>query len=141
MAAYSSSAMSYVNTARIYGSNFAYVCYTGLFSASTSDEIQMLRLPRNAVIEQLFVGGNVAATVASLNVGDDAGSKARYGIASLSNASAQSPYVNNVAVGYHYSLSDDDPEVTILLTSAGNTSASGSCSIHMGVWYHMPDGR
>lgn len=139
MAAVSSSAMARAAfPARVYGSNFACVQYSGVFSASTSDEIQMLKLPRNAVVEQVFVAGFVGATVASVQVGDDAGSKTRFGTASLSNAAAM--YTAFVGSNYHYSLSDDDRDVTLLLTSAGNTSASGSCSLLMGVWYHMPDG-
>lgn len=139
MAAYSSSAMARTPfPGRVYGSNFACVQYSGLFSASVSDEIQMLKLPRNAVVEQVFVAGNVAATAASLQVGDDAGSKTRYGTASLSNVAAL--YTAFVGANYHYSLSDDDASVTLLLTASANTSASGSCSLIMGVWYHMPDG-
>jgi hypothetical protein len=140
MAAYSSSVAATVAQARVYGSNWAYAAYSGLFSASVSDEISMIRLPRNAVIEQIVVGGTVAATAASLLVGDDAGNKSRYGTVSLSNA-ATTNFSNPSGINYHYSLSDDDQSVMLLLTASANTSASGSCSIHMGVWYHMPDGR
>lgn len=139
MASYSSSAMSTVAPGRVYGSNFRYAAYSGTFSASVSDDISMMRLPRNAVIENIIVGGTVAATAATLQIGDDAGSKTRYGTVSLSNA-ATTTWNINAGINYHYSLSDDDKEVTLLLTASANTSASGSCSIHMGVWYHMPDG-
>lgn len=139
MAAYSSSAMpsAVVPVARYYGQQTKFVCYTGTFSASVSDEIQMLKLPRNAIVDRVYVGGNVAATVASLLVGDDAGSKSRFGTVSLSNAAAPLLVLPN-GLDYHYSLSDDDQFVTILLTASAQTSASGSCSINMQVVYHMP---
>lgn len=142
MANYSSSAnaTTKVPLARTYGSNWAFGAYSGTFSASISDQIEMVRLPRNAVVEQIVVGGTVAATAASLLVGDSA-SKSRYGTVSLSSAASAQPWVNVTGVDYHYSLSDDVGAVSILLTASANTSASGSASIHMGVWYHMPDGR
>lgn len=137
MAAYSTSNAATIAPSRIYGSNFAYGSYSGTLSASVSDEIQMIRLPRNAVVEQVVVGGTCAATAASFLVGDDAGNKSRYGTVSLSNA-ATTTWANNAGMNFAYSLSDDDRSVTLLLTASANTSASGSASIHMGVWYHMP---
>lgn len=142
MAQYSSSAMSAtrIQRASVWGVQTAFESYSGVFSASVSDIIEMIRLPRNAIVDQIKVGGFLAATNAGIGVGDDvantAAAHARYGTASLSNTAATTilPYGQ-----FNYSLSDDDRDVTLILIGKdAATSASGSCSVWMQVWYHMP---
>lgn len=137
MASYTSSAMANPAIKHVYGPNTVSVLYTGTFSASVSDEIQLLKVPDQAVVDWIIVNGNVAATVAALQIGDDAGNKSRYGIVSLSNATQASMIVTGAGYRYSLSQSDNDREAVLLLTSAANTSASGSCSINFIVHYHM----
>lgn len=138
MAAVSSSQMAtnIVPRASVWGVQSAFAAYSGAHSTSVSDEIQMLRLPRNAIVDMVRVGGNVGVAGLSYNVGDDAGSKTRYGVISLSAATLTVTAIQGL--DYHYSLSDDDREVTMLLTLATAASATASVSVHMQVLYHMP---
>lgn len=137
MASYSSSAMANPAIKHVYGPNTVSVLYTGTFSASVSDEIQMIKIPNKAVIDWIVVNGNVAATAATLQIGDDAGSKTRFGTVSLSNATQASMIVTGAGYRYSLSESDNDREAVLLLTASANTSASGSCSINFIVHYHL----
>jgi hypothetical protein len=139
---YSSSAMPAVNIPRasVWGVQTAFASYSGVFSCSASDIIEMLRLPRNAIVDQVRVGGAILGTVGVVSVGDDAANTAaahtRYNAAlSLSNVAATATMP---AGQFAYSLSDDDRDVTILLMGVANTSVSGSASVWCQVFYHMP---
>ena len=139
---YSSSVMPSTNVPRasVWGVQTAFASYSGIFSCSASDIIEMLRLPRNAIVDQVRVGGAVLGTVGTVSVGDDAANTAaahtRYSAAlSLSNVAATATLP---AGQYSYSLSDDDRDVTLLLMGVAQTSVSGSASVWMQVLYHMP---
>lgn len=142
MAQFSSSAMPSSNIPKgsVWGVQTAFVSYSGVFSASVSDIVEMVRLPRAAIVDMIRVGGFLAATGAGISVGDDVANTAaahtRYGTVSLSNTSSTTVLAGGQ---YNYSLSDDDRDVTILLQGKdAATSASGSASIWMQVFYHMP---
>mgnify|MGYP001617065147 CR=1 FL=1 len=142
MAQVSSSAMPAINVPRasVWGVQTAFASYSGVFSCSASDILEMLRLPRNAIVEQVKVGGFIAGTVGVVSVGDDAANTAvahqRYSAAiSLSNTSTNYVIAHPQ---FRYSLSDDDRDVTILLMGVTGTSLSGSASVWVQVFYQMP---
>lgn len=142
MAQFSSSVMPAINVPRssVWGIQPAFASYSGVFSCSASDIIEMLRLPRNARVHQVKVGGFIAGTVGVVSVGDDAANTAaahgRYSAAiSLSNTSTNYVIAHPQ---YNYSLSDDDRDVTILLMGVTGTSLSGSASVWVHVTYDMP---
>lgn len=137
MAAYSSSAMANPAIKHAYAPNTVSVLYTGTFSASVSDYIEMVKIPNKAVVDWIVIDGNVTATAATLQIGDDAGSKTRFGTVSLSNTTQASMIVTGAGYRYSLSESDNDREAVLLLTASASTSSSGSCSINFIVHYHM----
>ena len=139
MAVVSSSAMvsTIIPRASVWGIQSAFAAYAGVHSQSVSDLIQMLRLPRNAIVDQIVVGGTAGGPAAPgvWACGDDL-STARFGNVSISTLT--NPVMAPLGRDFHYSMSDDDLEVTLGLTLVSVTSVCVSVSIHMQVLYHMP---
>lgn len=118
------------------GANFAFVAFSSggsntPFSASVSDTIHVLNLPRNAKIIAAWMGGVVADGNRGFSLGDP-GSATRFGTVSIS-ATARNQIAFDAPMGFVYSVSDDQNSYPLSLSLRNATSVSGSMSIHVGV--------
>ena len=100
--------------------------YTFTAAQSAGDVIQMVPVPKGAVIHELNVVANMGGAAITVT-GGDGGSAARYG-----SMSVQGALVARCTAGIGYSYSADD---TIDLTVSTVTSASAAGSVRLTVLY------
>lgn len=121
------------------GLNYAFAAFNSAgaktpFSYSVSDDIKMLNMPRNAEIVAVYIGGIADDGNLGFSIGDP-GSATRYGnpAPSLSATALGLGWCTNGAVGFTYSISDDQTTWPLTLTLQNATSVTGSLSVHVGV--------
>lgn len=118
------------------GANFAFASYKSTgnktpFSRSVSDAVVMFNLPRNAKIIAAWLGGMVQDGNAGFSLGDP-GSTTRHGTRSVSATTLQQ-IAFDTAMGFVYSISDDQNSYPVTLNLQNTTSVSGSMSVHVGL--------
>lgn len=123
------------------GTNVARAVFTGnALTVSAGDVIQMVKIPRNAAIVELLVGGHSPNSGLGITVGDGSLSNRFVTAVSLSSTSLIFRMNNPAGLGYVVSLSDDATTEydTIDITIQDTTSATASCSIVLEVFYVAP---
>ena len=136
MASHSTSLANQVGQAVHAGCNFTFVSFQSggnktPFSRSVSDAIVVMNLPRNAQIITAWLGGMVQDGNAGFALGDP-GSSTRHGTRSVSETTLNQ-IAFDAAMGFVFSVSDDQNFYPLALTLRNTTSVSGSMSIHVGV--------
>ena len=139
MATVSSSVADQNRTQAVHaGNNYQFAAYNSggnktPFSGSVSDAIVVMNMPRNAQIIAAYIGGWTDDGNMGFSLGDP-GSTTRYGgPLTISGTSLGLAWFTNGAVGFTYSISDDQSAWPLTLNLQNATSVSGSVSVHVGV--------
>lgn len=123
------------------GSNSVKAVYSITASLNAGDVIQMVKIPDNAVIDDIRIDwGNVGASVGTVRVGDG-GSAGRFVSASASVSANTGIQIMANNMGYQYNLSDAAGTMwdTIDITVDSVTAATATGNVTMTVTYHMDE--